>query len=145
MKKVAAILFMSCVLWAMSSHFSLAQCNTTDLSKNCIDTIKEGFIFIKNFPVDGQEGQVKKLEYSYIFAKDTQYFLNLVSSEGSSDGIIISISDSRRREITSNYLNGKYFPAIVFDCKATGIYYLTYTFDGAGSNCASSALAFKKL
>jgi len=145
MKKIAVISFMSCVLWAMSSHFSWAQCNTTELSKNCIDNIKEGFIFIKNFAVDGQGGQLEKLEYSYIFAKDTQYFLNLVNSEGSSEGIIVTISDSRRREITRNYINGKFFPAIVFDCKATGIYYLTYTFEGSGSNCASSALAFKKM
>jgi hypothetical protein len=145
MKKILVISLMSCMLWAFSSHIIMAQCNTTELSKNCIESIQEGFIFIKNFSVDGQDGQIQKLEYSYIFAKDTKYFLNLVNSEGSSDGIVVTISDSRRKEITRNYVNGKFFPAIIFDCKSTGIYYLTYTFEGSGSDCASSALAFKKM
>ena len=145
MKKIASIYFICCVLLTLTTNFSIAQCNTTDLTKTCINNIQEGFIFIKNFPVDGQNGQKEKLEYSYIFAKDTEYSLNLCTAEEIPDGIIVTISDSKRREIASNYANEKFYPGIIFQCKMTGIYYITYSFEKSESDCAGSVLAFKKM
>jgi hypothetical protein len=84
-------------------------------------------------------------EYSYVFSKDTNYMLVLCNKDGSSPSVLVTLFDSNRKEIASNLdkKTGKHYPAIVFNCKATGIYYLKFTFSDQ-SECCVSVLAFKK-
>ncbi len=120
------------------------QCNTQELSSNCVSKVKDGFIFLKSFSIDGNNGSREKVEYSYVFSKDTQYNLNICSGEENTDGIIVTIYDSKRRVASTNFANNKIFPGIIYTCQATGIYYIVYTFDNSLNFCGGSVLAFKK-
>jgi len=122
----------------------LAQCDFQIQSQNCISKIKDGFIYVKSFNVNGQKGSKQKIEYSYVMTKDTQYYLNICTSEEDTDGIIITIYDSNRNPVSTNHAENKFFPALIFQCGATGIYYITYTFKNSKNFCGGSTLAFKK-
>ena len=98
---------------------SKAQCNTSDYSQICITKVKDGFTFLKSFGIDAG-GAKEKVEYSYVFSKDTEYFLNVCSEDEKSEGIVITIYDSNRKVASTNFVNNKYFPAVVFSCKSTG-------------------------
>jgi hypothetical protein len=121
-----------------------AQCNASSLSQECVTKVQDGFTFLKSFIVDGLNGTREKVEYSYVFSKDTQYFLNVCPSANESEGIIVSLYDSNRKLTTSNVSNGKMFPGLIFECKSTGIYYISYTFKDSKNSCGGSVLAFRR-
>ena len=70
--------------------------------------------------------------------------LNLCTEAESSDGITISLYDSKRNMVGSNEHKGENMSAFVYPCKVTGLYYITYTFKDSEHYCAGSALGFKK-
>jgi hypothetical protein len=121
-----------------------AQCDFNDQSQECIKKLQDGFIYIKSFEVDGRNGEKDKIEYSYVMTRDTQYYLNICTPAGNNDGIVITIYDSRRNPVSTNFTDGKFYQALIFQCSATGIYYITYTFEGSENFCGGSVLAFKK-
>jgi hypothetical protein len=121
-----------------------AQCNYHAQTQECISKIHDGFIYVKSFPVDGKNGSKEKIEYSYVMTRDTQYFLNVCTPEKDTDGIIVTIYDFERNPVSTNYSDGRFFDALIFQCNATGIYYITYTFNGSKNYCAGSTLSFKK-
>jgi len=123
---------------------SYGQCNPRELASNCVSQVKEGFTFLKSFNIDGMNGSREKVEYSYVFSKDTQYFLNICSGGEITDGIVVNIYDSKRRVASTNFANDKVFPSIIFACKSTGIYYITFSFENSQNYCGGSVLAFKK-
>jgi hypothetical protein len=120
-----------------------AQCNSSEFSQKCITKVQEGYTFLKSFGINPDKMDKDKIEYSYVFSKDTDYFLN-VCSEGDEDGIIVTIYDANRKIASTNYANNKFYPAIIFSCKSTGIYYISYTFNKNPGSCAGSVLAFKR-
>ena len=120
-----------------------AQCNSSEFSQKCITKVQDGFTFLKSFEINPDKMSRDKIEYSYVFSKDTNYFLN-VCSEGDDNGIIVTIYDANRKVASTNYVNNKFFPAIVFSCKSTGIYYISYTFNKNPGECGGSVLAFRR-
>jgi hypothetical protein len=120
-----------------------AQCNSSEFSQKCITKVQEGYTFLKSFEINPDKMSRDKIEYSYVFSKDTNYFLN-VCSEGDDNGIIVTIYDANRKVASTNYVNNKFFPAIVFSCKSTGIYYISYTFNKNPGECGGSVLAFRR-
>ena len=122
----------------------VAQCDFQVQSQNCIAEIQDGFIYVKSFNVNGQNGNKQKIEYSYVMTRDTQYYINICTAEDDTDGIIITIYDSNRNPVSTNYADDKFFPALIFQCSATGIYYITYTFKDSKNYCGGSSLAFRK-
>lgn len=121
-----------------------AQCNAEALAQACVPKLQEGFTFLKTFKIDGVGGAKNKVEYSYVFSKDTQYFLNICANGGVTDGIVVTMYDSKRQVVSTNYANGKFYPGIVYPCNATGIYYITFTFQGSTNYCGGSVLGFKR-
>jgi hypothetical protein len=132
------------LVFGLSFGNSYGQCNTQALASNCVSKVQDGFTFLKSFSIDGNSGSREKVEYSYVFSKDTQYYLNICSGGENTDGIIVTIFDSKRRVASTNFANNKIFPGIIFACKATGIYYITFTFEDSQQFCGGSVLAFKK-
>ncbi len=128
----------------MDSDVVQAQCDAEALAKSCIPNMQKGFTFLKTFKVDGQNGAKNKVEYSYVFSKDTQYYLNICNAGGNSDGIIVTMYDSKRHVVSTNYNNGKFYPGVIYPCNATGIYYITFTFKDTKSYCGGSVLGFKR-
>ena len=130
--------------FTLSLGTSYGQCDPKVFTSKCVTEVKDGFTFLKSFDVDGRNGSREKVEYSYVFSKDTQYYLNICAEGENTDGIIVTIYDAKRRVASTNLANEKIFPGIIFACKSTGIYYITFTFDNSETYCGGSVLAFKK-
>lgn len=138
MKKLMIVIgvLVSTTAWAN------AQCNADALTTTCIPQLADGFNFLKGYKIDGAGGDKAKVEYSYVFTKGTQYMINICSQ--SSNGIIINLFDSKRNKVASSKIGDQYASAIAFPCKATSIYYISYTFNDESGYCGGSALGFKK-
>lgn len=141
MKKL--LIFVLSVFLISSSEAS-GQCNSENLSNQCIPKLATGFNFLKSYKIDGEGGAKDKVEYSYVFTKGTQYMINICSPTSSADGIVVSLYDSNRNKVATSKINGQFITAIAYPCNATGIYYIQYTFDGSSSYCGGSALGFKR-
>ncbi len=132
------------VAFVISSDLTFAQCNADTYANACIPKLQDGFTFLKTFKVDGQGGAKTKVEYSYVFSKDTQYFLNICNDGESTDGIKVTMYDSKRQMVSTNFNNGKFYPGLVYPCNATGIYYITFTFENSRQHGGGSVLGFKR-
>jgi hypothetical protein len=141
MKKL--ILFVVSIFLLSASEVT-GQCNSENLSNECIPKLASGFNFLKSYKIDGGGGSKDKVEYSYVFTKGTQYMINICAPAQPTDGIIVSLYDSNRNKVASSKIGGQYIAAIAYPCNATGIYYIQYTFDGSASYCGGSALGFKR-
>ena len=143
MKKIIfAISFLSLLTFVAPSTF--AQCDADEFAEACIPKLKDGFNFVKSYSIDGEGGSKTKVEYSYVFAKGTQYFINICSGAEETDGIVVSLYDSTRKLVSTSDANGKLYSAIGYPCNATGIYYIQFTFKGSANHCGGAVLGFKR-
>jgi hypothetical protein len=143
MKKAFTVLSIA-VLMTLGTTNLIGQCDAENFSNACIPKLATGFNFLKSYKIDGEGGAKDKVEYSYVFTKGTQYMINLCAAGSATDGIVVSLFDSNRNKVASSKFNGQFLNAIAYPCNATGIYYIQYTFDGAGAKCGGSALGFKR-
>lgn len=141
MKVILILLF--CLNGLIHIPEAVAQCNSDELSNVCISKLAPGFSYIKSYKINGEHDLVK-VEYSYAFAKGTQYMITLCDQKADASTIMITIYDAKRNKVASNKYNGALLQAIAFPCNATGIYYIQYTFEGSSSRCGGSALGFKR-
>ncbi len=139
MKKLFVFVFSAFVVCGFQSN---AQCNAGSLSTQCIPKLASGFNFLKSYKVENTGKEY--VEYSYVFTKGTQYMINVCAPDQNSDGIVVTLYDSKRNKVASNKVDDQYISAIAYPCNATGIYYIQYTFDDASSACGGSALGFKR-
>jgi len=138
------LLFFIALIFLLNSSDAAAQCNSENLSSQCIPKLAAGFNFLKSYKIDGDNGTKEKVEYSYVFLKGTQYMINICAPSQPTDGIIVSLFDGNRNKVASSKLNDQYISAIAFPCNATGVYYIQYTFEKSSSYCGGSALGFKR-
>ena len=143
MKKIIVFFIVAFLNYSTPSE-SWAQCNADSFSEQCIGKLPGGFTFLKSFAIDGKGGSKNKVEYSYVFSKDTQYSINICANGGATDGIVVSMYDSNRRRVMTNLIQGNFYDGIQYPCNATGIYYITFTFEGSSSYCGGSVLGFKR-
>ena len=144
MKKILIVFSFVGLIYFFNSGHVQAQCNAEGLTESCLSGLEDGFTFLKSFKVDGQGGSKNKVEFSYVFSKDTQYFINICTGGDDVDGIKVTLFDSNRKMVGTNFVNGKFFPAVKYPCSATGIYYITFTFENSNSYCGGSVLGFKR-
>jgi hypothetical protein len=117
-----------------------AQCNTEQYTERCIKRIQpEGYTFLKTYPVTGEGGK----QYSYIFSHGTKYMIALSNNDVNTKGFYLTIYDTNKKEISSSYVDGKYFSAVQFTCKSTGVYYMKFSFDGK-NHCGVGVLGMKR-
>lgn len=136
--------FFIALIFLLNSSDASAQCNSENLSSQCIPKLAAGFNFLKSYKIDGDNGTKEKVEYSYVFLKGTQYMINICAPTQPTDGIIVSLYDGNRNKVASSKMNDQYISAIAFPCNATGVYYIQYTFEKPSSYCGGSALGFKR-
>lgn len=108
----------------------------------CISKMGAGYTFLKTYQMEkiGDE-----MEHSYVLSKETNYMLVLCNKDGGAKNVEVTLYDSSHKTIASNYdkKNDKYFAAIAYNCKSTGMYYLKFHFNDK-SECCISVLAFKR-
>lgn len=143
MKKII-ITLCTVILFVTIQSDGYTQCDPDQKVEACISSLKEGFTFLKSYRVDGDGGSKSKVEYSYVFSKDATYYINICNDGGETDGIVVTLYDSGRKPVSTSFANGKYFNQIIFPCNATGIYYITYTFQDSKNHCGGSVLGFKR-
>lgn len=120
------------------------QCGADALASVCIPKLaSSGFNFLKSYKIDG-EPDLTKVEYSYVFAKGTQYMISICDQNTKENTITITLYDAQRNKVASNKVDGKLLSAIAYPCNATGIYYLQYTFKKNLSRCGGSVLGFRR-
>ena len=120
-----------------------AQCSPGSLSRQCIDNMGEGAIYLKSFSIDGQDKTRDKIEYTAVLSKDTQYTFQICSSGEGADGIILTIYDAKRNAIASNRDDIIIKPELKYTCAITGIYYLAFTFYESANRCGGCILSFE--
>jgi hypothetical protein len=138
------LVFFIALIFLLNTSDATAQCNSENLSSQCIPKLAAGFNFLKSYKIDGSNGTKEKVEYSYVFLKGTQYMINICAPTQPTDGIIVSLYDANRNKVASSKLDNQYISAIAYPCNATGVYYIQYTFDKPSSYCGGSALGFKR-
>ncbi len=121
-----------------------AQCNAELFISKALQNLAPGFTFVKSYRIDGRNGTRPKIEYTCVFSKDTNYTLTIFSKEGGSQGIIATLYDSRRNQMVSNFSDNKFYQTLNYKCRATGIYYLTFTFKDPSPYCGGAVLGFKR-
>ena len=143
MKKIISLIGIFSIILLFTST-AYGQCDAGAVSDQCIPKLQDGFNFVKSYQIDGAGGSKTKVEYSYVFAKGTQYMINICSEAADTDGIVVSLYNSSRKKVTTSNANGKLFSAIAYPCNATGIYYITFTFEGSANHCGGAVLGFKR-
>jgi hypothetical protein len=118
-----------------------AQCRVEQYTDKGMKKLQgeAGYTFLKSYPVSGGAK-----EFSYIFSQGTQYIITLANSEADNKGFFITLLDSNKKSVGTSLNNGKFYPTISFNCKATGIYYLKFSFDGTDDQCAAGVLGMKR-
>lgn len=140
--KINLVLIVFFAFFCISAIDVPQTCNSESFADECVPKLSSGFNFLKSYKIDGTAKD--KVEYSYVFTKGTQYFINLCNSGTATDGIVVNIFDKERNKVASNKISGQYVSAISFPCNATGIYYIQYTFDEPSGHCGGSAMGFKR-
>ncbi|GAB3340998.1 hypothetical protein GCM10027429_28860 [Marivirga atlantica] len=121
-----------------------AQCNTEKHVEACIPKLQSGFTFLKSYSIDGQGGAKSKVEYSYVFTKGATYQVQICNDGEGTDGIVLTLYDSSRKQVASTKYQGSTLSGLNFPCQVTGIYYITFTFEGSANHCGGSVLGFKR-
>ncbi len=141
LKKITHTLTLAIVLCLMGLYSNVqAQCNTEQYTDKGIKKLQEGYTFLKSYPISGEQGK----KYSYIFSQGTSYLITLANNTSDSNGLYITLYDSNNHEIATSYNNGKFYSAVSFTCKKTGIYHLKFSFRDAKDYCAAGVLAMKR-
>ena len=90
MKKLIVIVLS---VFALSTLEVIGQCNSETFSNQCIPKLATGFNFLKSYKIE--KGGKDYVEYSYVFTKGTQYMINICAASQPTDGIVVSLFDSR--------------------------------------------------
>lgn len=140
MKKI--VFFITLISMTTGSVF--AQCDAGNKAAGCAPSPESGYTLIKSFEVDGEGGEKAKIEYSYVFTKGTKYLVNVCGDETGPDGVVVTVYDKYRNKVASNLVDGTIVKAFAYPCSATGIYYITYTFEDSKAYCGGSTIGFKR-
>jgi hypothetical protein len=143
MKNILALGFVLVMFLGANSEIQ-AQCNAELFISKALQQLTPGFTFVKSYRIDGRNGTRPKIEYTCVFSKDTNYTLTIVGKDGGSQGIIATLYDSRRNQMVSNFSENKFYQTLNYKCRATGIYYLTFTFKDPTPFCGGAVLGFKR-
>jgi len=130
---------------SFSVTISMAQCDATEKVTGCMPNPGSGYTLIKSFEVDGKGGTKEKIEFSYVFTKGTKYMVNVCGGVDTPDGVVVTLYDKYRNKVASNLFDGQVLKAISYPCAATGIYYITYTFQDSKDYCGGSTIGFKRM
>ncbi len=147
MKKIfIATLFVSLLFAAKSSVYAQSQCEAEKYTEKIISHLPDGTTFLKSYKIDGEGGTKPKIEYPYIFRQNSTYMISIANKDPELKGVKLELYDSNRNLIGTSYdASGKKFrPGLGYTCSATGVYYLTFSFEGSKDYCAAAVLLLKK-
>ena len=122
----------------------IIPCDSKEYTTQAIKALPKNYTFLKVYPVDGKGGKRKAVNYNYIFSKNISYLLKLKDGKEKLKGIYVLLKNKQGQTIASSYTKGKYFNGLLYRCKATGVYNISFVFEGKSNYCAGAVLAFKR-
>ena len=143
MKDFLQKILVLCFAMALS-HVGYSQCNVELYSQRSLKEVQSGYMFVKSFRIDGKEGSRRKIEYTCVFSKGISYQVLISSADGQASGIVGTLYNPERKKLASNYFEGKHYRMLQYNCNATGIYYLAFTFRDTPTFCGAAILSFKR-
>lgn len=139
MKRRFYISFLATVLLIGTGFTAGNKCESEDFLDECSAVIR-GFRFLKAHKISVAKPS-EEVEYKSVFSKGSTYILTACNGGGGE--MVVTLYDRNKKKIMSNYVQGKHYPAITYNCAATGVYYLKYSFQDNG-NCGVGLIGFKK-
>ena len=143
-RKCSCLILMIVCIFTTNWGIVKAQCAPEEYSMNCIEKIREGFIYLKSYNIDSKKSTKNKVEYTAVFSKDVHYVLNICTGSTDTDDIILTIYNASKETVASTLAEVGISSELEYDCNKTGIYYLTFTFRNSKSSCGGCILSFKK-
>lgn len=144
MKRLKLILLIALLSF---SAIGFGQCTSDDFLDKCAASLGT-FTFIKSFNVeiDKSKGGEKKVEYSYVFSKGSNYMLIVCDQNIKGKRMIVNLYDRNHKLIVSSYnkQTKKFYPSISYPCAATGVYYMESVFESDEGGCGVNILGFSK-
>src|SRR5690349_8752684 len=143
MKKLILTFSSSALVLFSSVMMVQSQCDSDAFRDECTKKL-QGNIFLKEYKINSRDAQKGgPIEYSCTFNKGNNYFMS-VCSGSSTVNMVVNLYDKDRRLLATSFdvRNQKYYPALVYRCTTTGIYYLSFAFNG-GEGCGVSVLGFQ--
>lgn len=142
MRKALFKLSFISIFFVFISQKTTAQCDNSQLSENCISALDTSFHFLKTYSLNAADAENLILEHSYVLTRGTDYFIKLCTVNGESD-IQLDIYNSKRVRVGGTSDTNEDPSVIEYDCKVTGIYYMSFTFKDGGNNCGTAVLSFQ--
>ncbi len=120
-----------------------AQCELTEIQKKAEAKLGK-MISIKTFKLDNSDAQHQEIEYSYVLGKDVEYLFSINSDKTDSPKIIITLYNSNKKPIATNYneKSDHYSNTLIYKSSATKLYYITFKIKDE-TKCAACVLGFK--
>ena len=142
-------IFFTLIVFAVfltSGSCAFAQCDADTYTSKLIEKLPEGYAFLKSYKIDGENGAKAKMEFPYIFSKDSNYMITLGNKELELKGVLLNLYDSNRKLVATNQdpSSKKFYSGVSYKCSSTGVYYLTFSFETNKESCAAAVLGFKR-
>ena len=143
---VFASLFGVCAL-ALFPVTASAQCSD-QLLEQAAETLGE-FVYVQDYRAKLKKGKKGKpnpiMKYSIILTKGTRYRFVGASAQDF-DGRLVMDLYAGAGKMGSNYdkNRAKFYDAIEFTCKRSGLYYLVLSFDEGKEGCGTAVMGFQK-
>ena len=143
------LIFLTLIAFISLPLIDRAQCDSKKNLDSCESKFPKGYIFAKSRVVQiNTKADLKNSIYSVNLSKGTSYVITVYEPvKNNNDGkMVVNLLDNKDRIMMSNFdfETKKYYSKIVFNCNATGRYYLGYLFNGGESKgCGVSAFGFK--
>jgi hypothetical protein len=131
------------VILLLSAIPAFSQC---DFSKITHKKIEEGFVYVKSHEIAYKENDRELNTYSVILSRGVQYKITLYDNNPKGKKMVVTLLDSKDNPMGSNYdpETKTYYNGMNFECKATGNYYLEFSFQDEHNGCGIAVLSIKK-
>jgi len=124
------------ILFLFQNCFS--QCDTDDFMDDCAEGLGN-FKFVRSHKIgakDDKKASGPTIEYKILLSKGNIYEFLMCTDKSLGGDLVINLYDRNRKLILSNYnkQKRKIYPDVNYECSATGVYYISYEFQG-GNGC----------
>jgi hypothetical protein len=121
----------------------LGHCDFDAYKLKALSYLPKGFTLLKSYKINGM-GCRRNNGAIFILSKNTTYMLKISSKDGGFHGLVATLYDAKYNEIATSQLGNKLFNGFTYQCKKTGVYYISFTFKDSQIPCAAAVLGFKR-
>jgi len=129
------------ILSLLTIFVSLDNCDTTQLTEDCVRQVPRKFRALKSFPLTKKK-EPGFYECSYVFTNGTRYNIGACFKDNS---LKIELYNSRRLLVASASPGKKNYSKLTYKCVSSGIYYIRFLTESSDETCGATLISFSKL